>query len=132
MENKLSLGGFKFSFAFNQFEFGKIYNELICKKRSFKSGFKVGNPMSESMHCRPFVAFSIAEFLRLSLAEGSFILRMPMPSLTVLSDIRLGREQLSQALNCSCTSDLNTYAFTINLNVNVPVFSSDVHLQFRA
>ena len=42
------------------------------------------------------------------------------------------REQLSQALNCSCTSELNTWAFTINLIVNAPVFSSDVQLQFSA
>ena len=42
------------------------------------------------IHCCPFVEFSIAEFLGLSLAEGSLILRMPMPSLTALSDIRLG------------------------------------------
>ena len=42
------------------------------------------------------------------------------------------REQLTQALNCSCTSELNTWAFTINLIVNAPVFSSDVQLQFSA
>ena len=42
------------------------------------------------------------------------------------------REQLSQALNCSCTSELNTGAFTIKLIVNAQVFSSDVQLQFSA
>ena len=42
------------------------------------------------------------------------------------------KEQLSQALNCSCISELNTGAFTINLIVNAPVFSSDIQLQFRA
>ena len=42
------------------------------------------------------------------------------------------REELSQALDCSCTSELNIWAFTINLIVNAPVFSSDVQLQFSA
>ena len=54
--------------------------------------------MSENipLHCCPFVAFSIAEFLRLSLAEGSLVLRMPMPSLTVLSDIRLDMRRMRE------------------------------------
>ena len=42
------------------------------------------------------------------------------------------RDKLSQALNCSCTSELNTGAFTIKLIVNAQVFSSDVQLQFSA
>ena len=42
------------------------------------------------------------------------------------------REHLSQALNCGCTSELNTGAFTIKLIVNAQVFSSDVQKQFSS
>ena len=42
------------------------------------------------------------------------------------------KEKLTQALNCSCISELNTGAFTINFIVYAPVFSSDIQLQFSA
>ena len=47
------------------------------------------------------------------------------------------RDKLSQALNCSCTSELNTGAFTIKLIVNAAVYNmaliySDVQLNFSA
>ena len=34
--------------------------------------------------------------------------------------IYIRKEKLTQALNCSCISELNTGAFTINLIVNAP------------
>ena len=42
------------------------------------------------------------------------------------------KEKLTQALNCSRISELNTGALTIKLIVNAPVFSSDIQLQFSA
>ena len=56
------------------------------------------------------------------------ILRSNPPS----KEYSVRRDKLSQALNCSCTSELNTGAFTIKLIVNAQVFSSDVQLQFSA
>ena len=47
-------------------------------------------------HCCPFVAFSIAEFLRLGLVAGSLVLHKPLSSLTVLSDIRLGMRRMRE------------------------------------
>ena len=52
--------------------------------------------------------------------------------LDIHKEYSVRREQLNQALNCSCTSELNTGAFTIKLIVNAQVFSSDVQLQFSA
>ena len=52
--------------------------------------------------------------------------------LDIFKEYSVRREQLSQAPNCSCSSELNTGAFTIKLIVNAQVFSSDVQLQFSA
>ena len=67
-----------------------------------------------------------------SIFEGRHIPQVPYPAGPSTKENSVRREQLTQALNCSCTSELNTWAFTINLIVNAPVFSSDVQLQFSA
>ena len=53
-------------------------------------------------------------------------------SQSCIKEYSVRREQLSQALNCSCTSERNTGAFTFKLIVNAQVFSSDVQLQLSA
>ena len=95
--------------------------------------------LSHPEHCCPFVAYSIAEFLGLSLVQGSLVLRMPKPSQTALSDIRLGcTEQGSPAPNwvpeilLLKMQQKGSSAMSIPFRIGIGVLCSTFWVDFRA